>query len=162
MQWHHAHRLKGFTYIGFHRYFLTFCALNRAVLFTSAPPVDLMLAQISRTSRECSFAVLTYCFMPDHMHLLVEGRSHASDGRDYINRLKQYSSFYFKQAYGVKPWQRYAYDHVLRDDEKTLVVARYILENPLRAGLVQRIEDYPYCGSLEYPLDALLDWIRRE
>ena len=128
----------------------------------SAPPVEVILAQIVRASRECSFAVMTYTFMPDHLHLLVEGRSHASDGRAYINLLKQYSSFYYKQAYGRKPWQRYVYDHVLRDDEKTLVVARYILENPVRARLVQRIEDYPYCGSLEYPLEALLDWIRKE
>jgi hypothetical protein len=62
----------------------------------------------------------------------------------------------------MKPWQRYGYDHILRDDEKSIVVARYILNNPIRAGLVKRIEDYPYCGSLEWSLEALLDWIRRE
>jgi putative transposase len=100
--------------------------------------------------------------MPDHLHLLVEGKSPSSDGRDFIKRSRQYSAFYYSRAFGMKPWQRYGYDHVLRDDEKTVVVARYILNNPIRAGLVKRIEDYPYCGSLEWPLEALLDWIRKE
>jgi len=63
---------------------------------------------------------------------------------------------------GATPWQRYGYDHVLRDEEKTLVVARYILQNPLRAGLVKRIEDYPFVGSLEWPLEVLLDWISKQ
>jgi putative transposase len=157
----HPERLKTFSYVGFHRYSLTFCTINRARLFTSASSVDLVLAQISRASRECAFAVPVYCFMPDHLHLLVEGKSDASDGRDFIKRARQYSAFYYSQRYGATPWQRYGYDHVLRDDEKTLVVARYILQNPLRAGLVKRIADYPFVGSLEWPLDALLDWISK-
>jgi hypothetical protein len=62
----------------------------------------------------------------------------------------------------MRPWQRYGYDHVLRDDEKAVVIARYILNNPIRAGLAKRIEEYSCCGSLEWPLEALLDWIRKE
>ena len=157
----HPEPLKTFSYIGFHRYFLTYCTMNRAPLFTSAQPVDLVIAQILRAKRECSFAVPAYCFMPDHVHLLVEAKSPSSDGRDFIKRSRQYSAFYYSKAFGMKPWQRYGYDHVLRDDEKAVVVARYILNNSIRAGLVKRIEDYPYCGSLEWPLEALLDWIRK-
>ena len=40
------------------------------------------------------------------------------------------------------------YEHVLRDDEATLAVAQYILENPTRKGLVECFTDYPYLGSL--------------
>jgi len=100
--------------------------------------------------------------MPDHLHLLVEAKSDASDGRDFIKRARQYSGFYYSKAFGAKLWQRYGYDHVLRDEEKTIIVARYILQNPLRAGLVKRIEDYPFVGSLEWPLEALLDWISKQ
>ncbi len=45
---------------------------------------------------------------------------------------------------------------MLQDDELTLVVAKYILENPIRAGLVGRVEDYPFVGSLMYGLRDLL------
>jgi putative transposase len=112
--------------------------------------------------REERFALIAYCFMPDHLHLLIKGGCEASDCRAFVRRAKQYSGFYYAKAHGGKLWQRYGYDHVLRDEEKTAIVARYILNNPVRAGLVKRIEDYPYCGSLEWPLEALLDWIRKE
>ena len=56
------------------------------------------------------------------------------------------------------------YDRVLRADEDTVSVVRYILENPLRAGLVTRPEDYPYSGSSTYSIEALVDaaaWVPR-
>ena len=46
---------------------------------------------------------------------------------------------------------------VLRDDEATLIVARYILENPVRAGLVATPESYPFSGSEVYALGEILD-----
>ena len=45
---------------------------------------------------------------------------------------------------------------MLRDDEATLGVARYILENPVQAGLVARVEDYAFAGSTVYPLAEIL------
>jgi hypothetical protein len=53
-------------------------------------------------------------------------------------------------------WQRYGFEHVLRADEETLGVVRYTLENPVRAGLVARVEDYPFAGSTVYPLAEIL------
>ncbi len=119
------------------------------------------MTQISRAATENAFAVVAYCFMPDHLHLLIEARSDASDGKRFIKAAKQYSGFYYSKAHGQRLWQRYGFDHVLRHDEKTAVVARYILMNPVRARLCERIEDYPFAGSLIYPLPALLDWISK-
>ena len=44
-------------------------------------------------------------------------------------------------------WDKGYYDRVLRDSEATEAVAPYILANPVRAGLVKSIEDYPFLGS---------------
>jgi REP-associated tyrosine transposase len=151
--------LRKFDYLGFHAYFLTFCTYERARLFASDAVVDLVLLQISRAADECGFAVLAYCFMPDHVHLLVEGMSDASDCKAFISRAKQYSGFYYANAHRARLWQRYSFEHVLRDNEKSETAARYILENPVTAGLVERIEDYPYLGSLEWPRSALLEWL---
>ena len=96
-------------------------------------------------------------FMPDHLHLLVEGRCVSSDCRRFINRAKQFSGFHYAKAFGHRLWQRYGFERVLRDDEATLSVARYILENPLRAGLVERVEDYPFVGSCVYTLPEILE-----
>jgi hypothetical protein len=64
-----------------------------------------------------------------------------------------------RREHGSNLWQRYGFEHVLHDDELTLIVAKYILENPVRAGLVQRVEDYPFVGSLVYALPELLEAI---
>ena len=152
--------LKTFDYLGLHRYSLTFCTAHRARLFVSEPVVALVLSQISRAAAEQDFAVIAYCFMPDHLHLLVEGESEASDCKRFIARAKQYSGYsYSKQFRGVL-WQRYGFEHVLRDDELTPVIARYILNNPIRAGLVQQVFDYPFVGSLAYDLKDMIDEIR--
>ena len=95
--------------------------------------------------------------MPDHLHLLVEGLRDDSDCRTFIKLAKQYSAFYYKQRFGTRLWQRYGYEHTLRDEEATLSVARYIIENPLRAGLVERVEDYPYLGSTMYTIAQICE-----
>jgi len=94
--------------------------------------------------------------MPDHLHLLVEGQTLEADCKRFINKSKQYSGFYFKQQFRDVLWQRYSFERVLRKDDDTLVVAKYILENPVRAGLVAAVEQYPFVGSFEYPLEDLL------
>jgi hypothetical protein len=52
------------------------------------------------------------------------------------------------------------FERVLRNDESMLSVARYILENPVRAGLVARVEDYPFVGSQTHPLSEILEVIQ--
>ena len=95
--------------------------------------------------------------MPDHLHLLVEGLSDVCDCRRFIKSAKQYSGYYFAKEFGHKLWQRYGFERVLRDDEATLAVARYIVRNPLRAGLVADVRDYLFLGSEAYSVDEILD-----
>src|SRR5436305_10575824 len=113
--------LKSFDYRGFHRYSLTFCTDLRRRVFTDADSVALVKAQILRAATENAFALIAYCFMPDHVHLLVEGLQDRSDGLRFIKFAKQYSGFYFSQMRGQKLWQRYGFEHVLHDDDVTLV-----------------------------------------
>jgi len=49
-------------------------------------------------------------------------------------------------------WQRSFYDHFLRRDEDCMVTAKYIIGNPVRKGIVECWEDYPFSGSLVYKL----------
>ena len=67
--------------------------------------------------------------------------------RAFVRRAKQYSGFYYSRAHGGKLWQRYGHDHVLRDNERTEDVVRYILNNPVNAGLCARPQDYPFAAA---------------
>jgi len=149
--------LKAFDYVGLFRYFLTFCTISRHHHFVDQQCVEVVVGQVLRAAADTDFAIVAYCFMPDHLHLLIEARSEAADCLRFIKRAKQFSGYHFKQRFGVPLWQRYGYEHVLRDDEATLGVARYILENPLRAGLVASAEDYPSIGSTMYSVREILE-----
>jgi putative transposase len=152
-------RLKSFDYLGEYRYFLTFCTAERHQAFVINSVVDLVLGQILRSAPENEFEIPAYCFMPDHVHLLVDGSSPASDLRRFARDAKQYSGFHYKQTHGRRLWQPSYYDHVLRDEDDTWSVARYIVENPLFAGLAERPDEYPYLGSSMVPTSELLVFV---
>ena len=81
--------LTSFDYLGLHRYSLTYCTIQRRKTFTKQEVVTLVLAQISRAAAEHRFDIIAYCFMPDHLHLLVEGTADNSNCKQLIARLKQ-------------------------------------------------------------------------
>jgi hypothetical protein len=57
-------------------------------------------------------------------------------------------------------WQSGYYDHVLRQEEDRLRVTAYLLGNPIRAGLVTRIGDYPFWGSAVWSRDDLIEAVQ--
>ena len=153
--------LRSFGYTGANRYFLTMCTNQRARYFVEGQHVALVSEQFRRASREQAFAVIAYCFMPDHVHLLVAGERDDADLKRCTKDAKQYSGFYFRQLTGLVLWQRYGYERVLRNEEATPAVARYTIANPVRAGIVQSPADYPFWGSFVYTREALLEYIQR-
>jgi putative transposase len=164
MRTNHPSRLKGFDYTGFFRYFLTFCTFERRRYFVHREHAEAVLSQFLRAAEREHMALLAYCFMPDHAHLLVEGQDEAAEGRRFIVLAKQLSGFHFKQVFGNPLWQRYSYEHTLRGEEPTLSVIRYIVENPVRAGLVTTPADYAFTGSGAYTIEEILSalqWQRR-
>jgi len=149
-------RHLAFSYIGIHRYFLTFCTHSRRRIFEDPAAVRLVRAHFVQSAAREHFGILAYCFMPDHAHLLVEGLDDASDLRRFVREAKQRSGFEHARQSGRRLWQDGYYDHVLRDDESSLAVTRYILENPIRAGLAERVDGYPHSGSEVYTMKELL------
>jgi putative transposase len=149
--------LRNFSYVGKYRYFLTFCTRYRHAYFVDSSTVECVRAQIVRALNQHHFACIAYCFMPDHLHLLIEGQSQDSDLRCFIKSAKQYSGYYFKQQYNCGLWQRYGYEHVLRDDIERATTLRYILDNPVQRGLAEAPEDYPFLGSGCYTVHELVE-----
>ena len=154
--------LKKFDYLGRHQYFLTFCTVGRKQFFVKADAVDTVRTQIERAAGEESVALTAYCYMPDHVHFLAEGKADDSDCLRFVARAKQFSGFHYHAKFGHRLWQRYSYEHTLRSEESAISVARYILENPVRGGLVARIEDYPFSGSTEYTLEQILEAVQMQ
>jgi REP element-mobilizing transposase RayT len=149
-------RLEGFDYVGRHRYFLTFCCRDRLAVFKDPRIAEQTLTQFRRTSTLEAFAILAYCLMPDHAHLLAEGLSQDSDFRRFAKMAKQRSGGLYARTHHRRLWQEGYYERVLRDEDDARDLARYILNNPVRAGLVETPEAYPFVGSDTWTLAELL------
>ena len=90
--------------------------------------------------------------MPDQVHLAVEGRSPESDLRRFVKVAKQRVAYIARTEFHIAcVWQDGYYERVLRTYESMDTLIRYILDNPVRAGLVQRAEDFPHSGTLYWP-----------
>ncbi len=147
------HRLPRKTYTGRVRCAFTVCVLDRRRLFVSDhtfhPIQEILLGALRKNN--CDAHV--YLFMPDHCHLLIEGKSDESDVWQSVVDFKQGSGYWLvKNAY-VEQWQKDFYDHILRNDEDLEKQSRYILGNPVREGLVKDWQAYPYKGSTTYDFE---------
>jgi putative transposase len=150
-------RIPGFDYVGVQRYSLTICTLNRMTVFKDPAVVDLVLDQFQRIASGEGIAILVYCVMPDHVHLLVEGQEDNADLKTFVKRAKQHSGFCFKENYGKRLWQAGYYEHVLREPENTSEVMAYVVNNPVRKGIVDQPADYPHWGSTVYTRTEILE-----
>jgi len=92
--------------------------------------------------------LLCWVLMPDHWHGLVELGSESLSRT--IGRTKASATRYRRQALGRQErlWDHGFHDHAIRTDEDLLQIARYIVANPIRAGLAGRAGDYPYWNAV--------------
>ena len=151
----HPPRVSGFSYKGLHRYFLTFCAFGRSRPFESRDVVHSVLGQIRRSAASEQFDLLAYCFMPDHVHLVVTGLTETADLRRFARDARQRSGYWFSRRTGRRLWQTGFYDRVLRSEEQTLPVVRYVLANAVRARLAAEIGEFEFSGSDVFSIDEI-------
>ena len=150
-------RLTGFTYKGLYRYFLTICTFRRQKFFVNETTVGNTLLQFRKTAAIESFECSAYCFMPDHVHFLLEALSDAADFRKFCKLAKQRSGSVHARERGGRLWQEGYHDRVLRESDDSMSVARYLLNNPVRAGLVVSPVEYPYLGSDRWTVEELIE-----
>ncbi|MFK3773631.1 REP-associated tyrosine transposase [Pseudomonas sp. NPDC089406] len=125
-------------------YLLTTATQNRAPLFRNLLFARAVIQQLQISDEKGMCRSLAWVLMPDHLHWLIEL------GTDSLGSLmcafKSRSSCALYQAGAERQhiWQRGYHDRALRRDEDVRAAARYIVANPIRAGLVRRAGDYPH------------------
>ena len=86
---------------------------------------------------------LAFVVMPDHVHWLLQLEERGCLP-DAVRLYKAKVSL----AIGQQIWQRGFHDHAVRDDESLRDIARYIIANPLRAGLAKSIREYSHWDAI--------------
>jgi putative transposase len=119
---------------------------------------EVCLQALRRAAAQYTGSVYAYCFMPDHVHLLV-GFEEGNSVIDFVRHFKSLSAYHYKRLRTTRRkeglWQPRFYDRALRREEALEDVAYYIWANPGRAGLVQDWRRYPLSGSFVWDYAAL-------
>src|ERR1700692_1181919 len=91
-------RLRGVSYIGYQRDFLTTCTANRNRAFEEDGVVRGCILQLRRSAERHGFALVAYCFLPDHLHLLVYGTSLDADLPAFMIHFKKVTGFEYSRG----------------------------------------------------------------
>jgi len=109
------------------------------------PEVATVVEQSMRYFDGKSYDLLSYCIMPNHVHLVVQLPMDAPPLLRTLQRLKGYTATQANKLLERTGafWQAESYDHVVRKGELARILA-YVIENPVKAGLVDDWQQWPY------------------
>ena len=143
---HHALRRGRISVCG-QTYLLTTVTRQRRTLFTDWATAAPVCALLHETRPWRGSQLLCWVLMPDHLHLLVS-LGEVEPLSKLMQRMKALTARQaFSPAHG-EVWSPGFHDRALRREEDIAAVARYVVMNPVRAGLVSRVGDYPYWNAI--------------
>jgi putative transposase len=124
-------------------YLLTAVVDQRQPFFVDWRLGRLVVRELRQAQEEGWGDFLTWVVMLDHMHCLVQLRDKTL--AELMCRIKSRSSLAVNQALGRRGrmWQKGYHDRAVRREDDVKALARYVVANPIRAGLVTRVHDYP-------------------
>jgi REP element-mobilizing transposase RayT len=129
-------------------YFVTTCAQKDTAPFTDERLAQVVIDALTWLRAERDVRLYAYCLMPDHLHVLLQLGGSGRPLGAAIGAVKRFSTkASWDMGYSGQLWQDRFYDHVMRTSEDGKRMARYILENPVRRGLVWEAEMYPFSGT---------------
>ena len=133
-------------------YFITICAHMQRNLFQRGEIAELMVAMFAKYRDAGEFDLHEYVVMPNHVHLLLSLNDQQQLDR-VIQLIKGGFSYCLRERGIVFPvvWQQRYHDRRVRDANEFVEFSRYIRQNPVRKGLVERAEDYPYSSAGALP-----------
>jgi putative transposase len=130
--------------------FLTAATFDRRRLLDKDQPHAILRGIWERSAQRNGWYVGDYVLMPDHVHFFAQPAPNSDLMRDWVKTWKSVSARQIMKALGVGApvWQDDYFDRYLRSTESYTQKWEYVRNNPVRAGLVQRPEDWPYQGRI--------------
>ncbi|WP_255856439.1 REP-associated tyrosine transposase [Marinobacterium rhizophilum] len=104
---------------------------------------------VTQTINRAPPTTLAYVVMPDHVHWLLQLQSDTTLALA-LQRVKSISAHQINQHLSRRGpvWQRGYHDHAVRNEEDLRQLARYVVANPVRAGIVTTVKDYPHWDAI--------------
>jgi len=130
-------------------YSITLVTEGRITHFTDLAVARSTILEMKRFQDEAVLSSYAWVLMPEHLHWIFKLGSPLtlSAAVKYLKARSARRINLLLQRRGSL-WQKAFYDHGNRSDEDLLAYAQYVIENPVRRGLVSRIEDYPFWDAV--------------
>jgi putative transposase len=120
-------------------YFMTLCVRNRDRVLDNPETWQAILRALQRLDR---WLVLGAVAMPDHLHVLA---GPCKERDESVTAMIRWFKTWLRQDLGHKwSWQEGGFDRLLRGGDSAEQKWHYMCQNPVRAGLVQNAEDWPF------------------
>ncbi len=121
---------------------------SATALATLSHPAEAAIVQASLHFLDGpGYELLAYCLMPNHVHLVVHlPLDNPTPLARTLQRLKSHTARHLnrlRESTG-QVWQRESYDHRIRNARELSAVIAYTLNNPVKAGLAQEWQQWPY------------------
>ena len=144
----HALRIGRFSEVA-RVYLVTTVTHDRHPLFADLPSARLAIRELRKADENGSSKTLAFVVMPDHLHWLFELNDKSLPG--VVGRVKAGVSSAINRECatpGVQRWQKGFHDRAVRQEEDLSDLARYVVTNPVRAGIATRVGSYPHWDAI--------------
>lgn len=145
------------------KFFFTLCAHGNGKPFENPSLANAIIESLIWRKNKHNWTLFCYCLMPDHLHFVSGAPERQSIKYDagvqgviekgFLQEIAEFKSYttriWWKHGGKGQLWQKSSYDHVFRYNESMQKAAWYVLNNPVRKGLVDQWEDYPYAAIVD-------------
>ena len=143
----HRNLRRGRISLPQHVYFITTTTADRYPHFADPGRASIACRVIEAEATWGDARLMSWVLMPDHWHGLVQ-----LGDCDYlslvVNRFKSLATKALRAGGTTHPvWARSYFERAVRADQDLATIARYLIANPIRAGLVSRAGDYPFLDT---------------
>ena len=161
--------------INVHFFFVTTTVVKFTPVFSFPPFCDILINNIKFYQSKYKFEILAYVIMPTHFHWIVKTDSDRGTISDIMRDIKKFTAWQildrkeadnltdldqiFKAAArGIKDqknklWMKRFDDEVIRNEKMFWTKLKYIHNNPVKAGLVKKPDEYKYSSARNYLLN---------
>ena len=130
--------------------FFTACTFQRRKILASAKCEEILREIWQRSAEHDGWWVGSYVLMPDHVHFFARPAANARPKAKWVGMWKSVSSRRIAATLAIEPpiWQSDYFDRYLRSSESYSDKWQYVEQNPVRAGLAETVEAWPYHGTI--------------
>jgi REP element-mobilizing transposase RayT len=140
---------KGRQSIGGQIYLVTFTTAGRRRHFSEWPVASRAARWLSVPAAWPNANLLAWVLMPDHWHGLVQLEAHGDISRCIGHGKGRVARALHAMHPEIGPiWSRGFHDRALRKSDDLASAARYLVMNPVRAGLARSVREYPFWDAI--------------